>query len=384
MRAAIVTLADDAGQAWIHAFYGVAYAITPGGGAAPLAEPYAPCEEAVHVRSPGPGLYRPSLLVRDVEALPRLRGTDVVVQGTWRSDHPVTAALCTLTCAGAASFRRTIALLGDRVVDRGRVGPVIAAPRPFTELPIRLDRAFGGTDEAAAASAPDPEEEALRGLMSDEEFYEVSTYSYPPNPAGRGYVVDPRGLVGASLPNLEWPDDRLTIERMAAPLDRWGEGPRPACFDLLPHAFFPRAAFFGAFPPTHDGRTPRAEVALGILAADAPLRPLLDRPSDAFFQSAQPHLWQHRLRGDEALCVTGMSADGRDTAVRLPGLAPRVDLRVDGRVREPVRASLDVVHLETERARLTLIWRASFRCEDPVAMVARRTQVDASAIWDRV
>jgi hypothetical protein len=379
---ALITLADDAGRPWIHAIFGAEYDIDPRGEPLERAPTYALVEECLYYTDLDyPGRYRPSLLCRDIEALPRLRGTDVVVQGVWRSDKRVSRAACRLTCRGAVSFSSTIALFGDRYVERGRTGVALTAPDSFTELPLRLDRAYGGTDERAAEHSPDPDEEALRGLISDEEFFQSSTYSYPRNPAGRGYLVDSRGLIGAPLPNLEWPDDLLTVDRMVAPLEQWGARPTPACFDFTPHAFFPRVAFFGAAPPTHDGRLPAVERDLEILPADLYDRPVFERPSDAYFQSAQPHLWRHRLRGDEALTITGASRDGRDAVVRLPGVVPYTSIAIGRRAPEASPASLDLVLIQTETSRLTMIWRSSSPCEDPMALAARRIPIEASINW---
>lgn len=380
-----IAISQDAeGRVFVEIYVGVAYSFAAGGACEPARDPYVLVERPIYRDDiVYPGRYRPPILRRDVDVHPRRRGTDVVVQGIWRAPGgaAVTTATCALECRGAATFTHVIDLVGDRVVERGPGGPRISAPAPFTEMPIRHDRAYGGTDEASAIRDPDPYEEALRGVVSDEVFYSASTYSYPRNPAGRGYVVDARSLDGLRLPNLEWPGEALTIESLVRPLDRWGERPLPACFDWIGHGWFPRVAFADEFEPTHEDRTPAAEVALGILPADLRQRPLIERMSDAFFQGAHPLLWRHRLRGDEQLRVTGMSPDGRDALCRLPGLRPHVAARVLGRALAEVPAALDVVTLETESRRLTMIWRATLAADDPTLPHRGELRADVAVDW---
>lgn len=381
---AISVSVDAEGRPFVEVTIGVAYVYAASGACEPALAPHVLCERPIYRDDlEYPGLYRPPVLRRDAELHARRRGTDVVVQGIWRArgGAAVRQATCALECRGAATFKHVIALSGDRVVERGPAGPRISGPEPFTELPIRYDRAYGGTDEASARRDPDPYEEALRGVVSDAVFYASSTYSYPRNPAGRGYVVDARSLVGARLPNLEWPGAEVTIERMVLPLDRWDERPLPACFDWYGHGWFPRVAFADEFEPTRDDRTPAAEVALGIVPADLRRRPLIERMSDAFHQGAHPLLWRHRLRGDEHLQIGGMSIDGGDARCRLPGVRPHVAAVVEGRALATTPAVLDVVFVETEARRVTLIWRASLAADDPTLPHRADLRADVAVDW---
>jgi hypothetical protein len=190
---------------------------------------------------------------------------------------------------------------------------------------------------------------------------EAGTFSYPRNPAGKGFLVAPEGLLGLAWPNIELADARLStrdLELLAQPLDHWGERPYPAGFDWFSHDWFPRVAFFGLIPGTHDGHIPDAEVKLGLLRADEARYPLAERVH-RFAQGAHPTLCRHRLRGGEKLTVTSLAREGRDLVVTLPDHRPNVHLSLFGAAMQQVDASLDLVFVEGDARRVTLLWRAT-------------------------
>jgi len=381
----LTVVADADGRPAVEVYLGAAYTITPGGACQPDTSEYVMVERATHHEGLRyPGLYQPSLLQRDVDAQPRRHGTDLIVQGTWRSDHAVTSASCTLSCRGATAFRHLVMLFGDRVVEATHGRRQFSAPAPFHALPMRYDRAFGGTDEAEALQNPDPYDEALRDMLSAKAFYESSTYSYPRNPAGRGYVVSEASLDGTTLPNIEWADQLITLDRMVLPLERWDERPLPAGFDWYGRGWFPRAAFIDDFEPTPGDRTPAAEVALGILPANFRQTALIERSGDGFFHGVNPRLWRHRLRGDETIEITGMSPDGRDTVVHLPGRTPTVRARIEGRAEVRATAFLDLALIDAESRRLTLIWRARLPSDDPTLLHRPELQADLAVEWQQI
>ena len=94
---------------------------------------------------------------------------------------------------------------------------------PFTSLPIRYERAYGGRDEHSVADIP---------------------FHYPRNPMGTGVVLRDAAMWWTdSLPNVEDPDDLLTPERviMEAP-ERWPlQPPLPAGFGWRQRNWFPRS-----------------------------------------------------------------------------------------------------------------------------------------------
>ena len=313
------------------------------------------------VLGPRGGYIRPSLLQRDVDLWPFRRATDLVIQGSARSQRPVRTMHVALTVRGSAvRTSHVLQITGDRVVERGPVGPQLSEPMSFEAMPLRYDKAYGGTDERALAADPEREEARLiHDAVGPDEDREISAYSYPRNPAGKGYVVDPGSAIGTAWPNIELPDQPLKLEHLAAPRDAWGARPYPGGFDWFPHAWFPRSAFFGVVPVGGGDEIPAAELALGVLPADFSRLPLFSRPRLPFAQGAHPHLWRHRLLGDERIAVTALGTDGAPFEAALPGLVPQVRLRLPGAREARPEAVLDLVLVTPDTRRVTLLWRAA-------------------------
>lgn len=315
----------------------------------------------------GDAYTRPSIVQRDVDVWPWRGATDLVVQGVARPPEPRSSMKVSLTCRGSgASFVHTLSVHGDRVVERGHHGLQLSAPERFEEMPLRYDKAYGGTDEESRDRYADPEElKMLHDLVGEEEDREISEYSYPRNPAGKGYLLDPDLAVGTRWPNIEFPDDPLRLEDLVLPREDWGRRPYPAGFDWFAHAWFPRMAFFGELPETTDGRVPQTEVDMGLFAPDLTDTPVLLRPKHHFAQGAHPRLWRHRLAGDERITVTTVGRDGAPLDVQLPNLRPVVRMRMlDGKTHK-LASLLDLVLIEAESRRLTLVWHALAPIAEP-------------------
>lgn len=330
-----------------------------------------------------PGRYQPSVLRRDTDLYPARSWTDLIIQGIARSADPVTSLDVTLRCTGAEiALARTIRVTGDRRVTKlgGRLA--LSDPEPFCELPVRYDRAFGGTDEVADELHRDPDEDALyMSALGEDEHLEFGAYSYPRNPAGRGYCVDPERAEGLPWPNLEFPEEPVELDRAFAPMERWGERPSPACFDWLSHACFPRCAFYGYVPPTFDERVPARE--RGLVDEDAGTRPLGLLPTPAGAQGCHPDLLGHRLRGDELIRVSAMSPTGAETSIALPGRPPTIEFRLAGEPLTRLRPMLDLVFVETEEQAVTLLWRASRMLPEGQEFTEHTLQSEHRVSWDR-
>ena len=366
---------NDAGL--LSVVFGCHYAVDPASGRAEKRPGFALQTECVtHEGIEHRGTYRPALIQRDLDVWAWRSFTDLVVQGIARSDKPVTSLDVKLSCRGKETrIEREILVTGDRFVDRGEAGLRLSDPAPFTEMPMRYDKAYGGTDERAEDKFADRAElKLLRSMMTEEEFLQASEYSYPRNPPGKGYLIDPESAVGLPWPNLEFPDDRLSLSKLALPLERWGERPYPACFDWFSHGWFPRCAFFGESPATEGDAVPNAEVALGILPANLFSLPLLARPKHGFAQGAHPFLCRNRLAGDEEISISAMSRNTRPFRLVLPRARPTVHLRLPTGPEHVLPAALDLVFVETERQWLTLVWRASLLLE--TEQLLRLTDLD--------
>ena len=63
---------------------------------------------------------------------------------TRRAGQPATSCFVSLQIGDR---RKVIAVIGDRVAQyAGGATPVVTDPVPFTEMPLRYERAYGGTD----------------------------------------------------------------------------------------------------------------------------------------------------------------------------------------------------------------------------------------------
>ncbi len=304
---------------------------------------------------------KPSLLTRDADVYAWRNLTDVVVRGSAYAQKPTKSMEVRLEVRGGkVSIDRALSVTGDRWVEARRGAPKLSDPEPFTDMPLRYDRAYGGTDEAAEEKYAD--KELLNYFVKQiepAENEELSEFSYPRNPAGRGYLVDEGGLHGLPWPNIEFAEDRLRLESVVQPLERWGERPYPAGFDWFAHAWFPRCAFAVDFPETHDERVPEAERRLGLFEQGFEQKAIIDRPKHGFANGAHPYLARHRLAGDETIRIQGMSPDGSEIKTKLPGLSPRVSLKFVGDSVVVLPAAVDLVLVEAEQREVTMLWRAT-------------------------
>lgn len=243
-------------------------------------------------------------------------GTDIVVHGhahaaggrpTWQSD-------VSLTIAG---FRRSVRVFGDRVW--GAAGS-IEWVAPFVRMPIVWERSYGGTD-----------------------LTENGPVAEPRNPVGVGFrakgSVGP--VVGTPLPNIEEP---------AALISGPGDSPAPAGFASIASHWQPRVSFAG----TYDEAWQQTR---------APYLPTDFDPR--FFQIAAPGLsFTGFLQGGEPVEVIGMSPNG-GLNFRLPSIHLEATFVIDGvPTRHP--AVLDCVLIDTDAARVSLVWRATQACDKKV------------------
>ena len=313
---------------------------------------------------------RPSLLRRDSDVWAWKNFTDLVIQGTARTDTPRRHLDVGLEVAGSqVKLEHKLVVNGDRWVDCGRKGGTtrtLSEAVPFTEMPLTFDRAYGGTDEAAEEKLGN--ETTLNFFVKQlerEENEELSAFSYPRNAAGKGYLVEADGAHGLAWPNLEFEGDRLKLAELVRGQYDWGGRPYPACFDWFNHAWFPRSAFVADLPPIDDDRVPDAERRLGLFEPGWEEKAITERSFHPFANGAHPYLCRHRFVGDEAIKIGQTSLDGRDFGVVLPALDPKVSLRLVGDPKVVLPSSLDLVFVEPDAEQVTLVWRATHLTRRP-------------------
>ncbi len=304
---------------------------------------------------------KPSMLVRDIDLYAWRNLTDLVIQGVARVEKPAPSFEVALSVTGDIKpIQRTLICTGDRFVDRRGDSLIASSPEPLSELQLGWENAYGGTDEEAEDVLVDKALlDHMTKSLSPEENEELGVFSYPRNPAGKGYLVHEQGAIGTPLPNVEFADDRLAMSELILPQEHWGERPMPASLDWLHPAWFPRCAFFGDFPPTFDDNLPEKERALQMFDADFANKPIIDRPRHGFANGGHPYLSRRRFEGNERIQLGKTSLDGRDFLVDLPRLRPSATLSLLGEGKVKLPAALDLVFLETELEQVTLVWRAT-------------------------
>lgn len=233
--------------------------------------------------------------------------TDLVVVGQAHAPRGRAVKALDVTLAYQRNILKRLHVTGDRMWRRGTFGWTMSEPQFFTAMPLRYDRAYGGTDEEGSEAR---------------------------NRSGTGYASKfDKGFEGRPCPNVEFPDQLI-----ASVSNR----PAPAGFGVVSKHWQPRLAFAG----TYDD---------AWLDRQFPLLPL-DFDS-RFFQSVAADQWIARPRGGEQIVVTGMSPDG-PLGVTLPPCDVKIGLHYRESSEEKLM-DLDTVMLEPDERRLTLTWRAT-------------------------
>jgi len=248
--------------------------------------------------------------------------TDVAVIGhAWaRGERQVAELPVSLEVAGR---RKVAQVYGERVwVDARRM----TSPIPFLKMPLRWERAFGGSHRFGPGETD---------LLAEER-----------NPIGRGF----RGkrpqsdAARAPLPNFEDP---------RAPLAAFGEARDPVGFGFVAPAWLPRRAFAG----TYDAVWKRKRAP--YLPVDFDPRFLSAVPSDQVFAGY--------LKGGEPIRLLGMHREG-PLDLRLPVCPLRIDVKVAGAHQTPP-VRLETVLIEPDEDRLSLTFRASMPCNRQVLKI---------------
>lgn len=253
-----------------------------------------------------------------------------------------------------------VEVFGDRTVEWTGDGRLrFGAPVPFDEMPLSLERAYGGLDwRVPVPDADDPGVAA--SLLTDHPGM------YPRNPFGRGYLVEPDPVDDLLLPNLEDPRDLLAPGRLIVgdPRD-WWQQPLPWSLGWTHPATFPRYCWMGHevdawFPGPQDERLP--EVRLGLLPHRyrdlLARRPLSAGPHPRFKQGGSAGLVVGALKGGEPVVLEGMHPDRPRLAFRVPERRPLLALAIEGEVHTPPPVLHHVVCRPGEE-RVTLVYRVS-------------------------
>jgi hypothetical protein len=311
-----------------------------------------------------------------MKAVPELlaftSGTDVIVRAHARPPKPRSSMRVSVTIG---NHRHTAEVTGRRRVDFVNGKLKFTDPELFEAMPLRYELAYGGVDtafEAAAAASAQatikPEDLRRMSAFAKDFLQGVPPIAYPRNRYGKGYAVftDPKAIAGRELPSIEFPDDRLTPERLvpSKPL-RWLGQPVPAGFDFMDALMFPRSAMMG-LPPMSEGNLDeigevrRGQVPAGYCRGNAMYAereqiPGLIHPELA--RCAPIGLRLPFLQGNEVVILQGMNPAIEEWQVPLPGERPMFLMPIDGKERE-LAPQLFQLFLDADKKQLCLIWGA--------------------------
>jgi hypothetical protein len=315
--------------------------------------PFGPCERAPADRPlyGGDRHYADPMntTVRfEADFVPYKLTTDVVLNGTAFAPggRPAREFVAALEVGKA---RKQVRVIGDRMC-RHRAGadPAFGDPQPFTQMPLRYERAYGGVD-----------------VYTDPRVQ----FPYPRNHLGKGFAVGNTKAVvdGLALPNLEDPADLLTPDRVCCGrIENWPKQPIPAGFGWYSKYWHPRAGWLGILPADRPVEQMMRKAYAQLLPE--PARKLyeenpLPTVDFRFFNGASPGLALPYLAGDEAVRLTNLTPDGSLLFV-LPGDKPAITLDLgDGPQAEPV--VLHTVQIRADEGEVDLVWRAAFPYPGP-------------------
>jgi hypothetical protein len=232
-------------------------------------------------------------------------GVDLFVFGSARAPGGKPAPRVDVTVEAGAAFTARVAAFGERRWEKKRRTIAASDPEPFTEMPLALDRAFGGKD-----------------------VWDGLEMTHPDNPAGKGYYLEKDTALGKSLPNIEDP------ERL---VERWDDRPEPAGTAATTQGFGPRVRRGVVFDEK------------GILRE---LRP-------CYFNAAFPAMVAPRLVAGDRVRVQGVREEG-PVEFRIPEPPLRARITIGRAVYERGLA-VDQVGIEPDRQRAFVAYRFPFR-----------------------
>jgi hypothetical protein len=208
-------------------------------------------------------------------------------------------------------------VVGDRVWQAGLTGISVSAPKPFTEMPISYDRAFGGADRHS----------------KDESEHDA----YLPNPVGRGWHKHLKNawVDGTPLPNIE-----EVGKAVAFPSDKY----KPMALGPLGRGWPQRARFAGTYDQQWLDH----------------VFPFLPKDFDERYYQAAPEDQQVPLpKGPMEVVLSGFTADGVRQFV-LPHFEAPVHVAPKRGKGEDFVATLDTIAFEPDLERISMSWRMAW------------------------
>jgi len=295
--------------------------------------------------------------------------TDVVIQGSVQSYGKSLSE--TIGEVRFHNVSRSIKVYGNRRCEWDRMGRLrFTPPEPFEKIPLRYDFAYGGQDVTALRRFGDPVEETFDFIRPEWKLSTTSPFHYPRNPTGKGYLIeaDRENIETVELPNLEWPEDPMTPERLAVrTVKDWMKGPLPAAFDWYEQSWFPRIACLGFIPDYEIPLQGIPEINLGWVPKDVmEKRSLLDQHMHPFFlQGASPGLTIKGISPKENFLLINIFPERSQKVVQLPGEVPVVMVKLPMRGEVHLFPFLNTVALQADEGKLIMVWSCRAEVQRP-------------------
>lgn len=282
------------------------------------------------------------------DLIPFKLNTDVVVNGTTYAPGGAPTRSCKVALQ-IGTRRRELLVVGDRQARyAGGAPPVFTDPEPFTTMPIRYERAYGGVDVYSDLRVP---------------------YPFPKNPVGCGFVVRnvAKAIDGLALPNIESPRSSVTPETLCLEeYAQWESRPVPAGFGWFAKTWMPRAALAGVLPRDRAVEQELRHAYAELVPAEHRQAYLANGFRDmdfTFFNGAPPGYALPYLTGGEVVSTENLSPAGRLDFL-LPKAAVRIGIDIGRGIEEP-EVVLQTVMIRMDDAKVDLVWRAAVPYEGP-------------------
>jgi hypothetical protein len=129
-------------------------------------------------------------------------GVDLLIFGSAVAPNNQATKRMEVSISIPGKLNHTIAVFGDRTWKSGILGPSISDPKPFTEMELSLQNAYGGWDE-----------------------WDSLKFPYSNNPHGKGFIWQKENAIGRPLPNIEDPNNLIS---------GWNDRPHPVGLTAAP------------------------------------------------------------------------------------------------------------------------------------------------------
>jgi hypothetical protein len=233
-------------------------------------------------------------------------GVDLFIFGKARTPRgrPTSCVAVKVSCR---DFRYEILVFGDRVWAKNRGQFTATAPKPFVEMPLTIQNAYGG-----------------------KVLWDGLEVPFSENPEGKGFCFEEKDAAARPLPNLESPNHLIKT---------WADRPSPVGVGLCPPFFGPRMRESLVFSKE------------GVLMK---LRPTM-------FNAAFPGMVAPSVEPGDTITIEGVSFDG-PLRIVIPPLPLKMRLTMGDTIAErPLR--IDQVGLQVDQSKAFITYRYPFRYE---------------------